>query len=188
MFYLNPEDWSPRFDDTFYTVKIVSHGIYGAQPPSTGTSTDDTSNKGEGMTGSAGIPTIQGKTNHPAMYYKLEIQCGHKHRIIYRRYSHFRWLYNRSVSSPPPPSSNPHEAEAERKRGRLDSSLLPPKTISLVPCMPCIGGDAWRDDDFVEGREEALGSFMRDLLTRRGYADHSAVVAFLELDGLVASG
>ena len=106
--------------------------------------------------------------------------------MLHRRYSHFRWLYSRAVAAPPPPPpSDPHELEAERKkRGAL---RIPPRTMTVIPCMPCVGGDGWRDEDLVERREEELGGFVGDLLTRRGYADHPAVVAFLELDGFVAT-
>lgn len=168
MFYLNPEDWSPRFDSTFYTVKVTTFEICHEMPSSTWRS-------------------ISGRSSHPAVYYGLEIRCGHRTRTIWRRFSQFRSLCHHAATSPPPPSTDPHEIEAERKRGSL-WSVFPPRQVASGPCfvIPCITSkDAWKDEDFIEERQEELGRFLRDLLTRRGYCSHPIVVEFLELDGFV---
>ena len=66
--------------------------------------------------------------------------------------------------------------------------MFPPRQVASGPCfvIPCITSkDAWKDVDFIEERQEELGRFLRDLLTRRGYCSHPIVVEFLELDGFV---
>ena len=173
MFYLSPEDWSPRFDSSFYTVKVLSvagsHRIFASWPPSesVGNSFDEdhgTQLEAAAAAAAAAAPpakdSIKGRANHPAVYYALEVRCGHRRRLVYRRYSQFRWLCDRALSMPPPPSSDPLEAQAEQKRGRLDRHL-PPKTMTVVPNrFSCLIGDDWKDEDFIEQREEALGTFL----------------------------
>lgn len=194
MFYLNPEDWSPRFDSTFYTVKLTTFEICNETPPPSSTTDENRTCKQNGAALSSNDSrahrrrSIGGRSSHPAIYYCLEIQCGHRTRTIWRRYSQFRSLCRRAATSPPPPtSSDPHEVEAERKRGDL-WSVFPPRQVASGPCfvIPCITSkDAWKDEDFIEERQEELGRFLRDLLTRRGYCNHPNVVEFLELDGFV---
>jgi hypothetical protein len=86
--YLAYEDWSPRFERTFYTIKFDGYELIESQ------STDITTT----------IPTnIKGKTNLPAYYYKIKICCGHQVHTIHRRYSHFKWMYQnlpKSITSP----------------------------------------------------------------------------------------
>ena len=184
MFYLNPEDWSPRFDSTFYTVKLTNFEVRNEMPTASTSSTSDMISNGNR---SHRRRNISGRSSHPAVYYGLEIRCGHRTRTIWRRYSQFRSLCHHAARSPPPPSSDPHEVEAERKRGSLWSAF-PPRQLASGPCfvVPCLASkDAWKDEDFVEQRQEQLGRFLRDLLTRRGYCSHPFVVDFLELDGFV---
>ena len=196
MFYLNPEDWSPRFDSTFYTVKLTTFEICNETPPPSSTTDQNRTctckQNGAALSSNDSRAhrrrSIGGRSSHPAIYYCLEIQCGHRTRTIWRRYSQFRSLCRRAATSPPPPtSSDPHEVEAERKRGDL-WSVFPPRQVASGPCfvIPCITSkDAWKDEDFIEERQEELGRFLRDLLTRRGYCNHPNVVEFLELDGFV---
>ena len=184
MFYLNPEDWSPRFGSTFYTVFIVSHEMC-QQPP---VSTSDETNRAPIISsGAHRRRSMGGSSSHPAVYYCLRIESGHRTQNVWRRYSQFRHLCHRAASSPPPPSPDPHEVEAERKRGGLWSAF-PPRQVAGGPCLaiPCVTSrDDWKDEDFIEQRQEDLGRFLRDLLTRRGYCSHPFVVDFLELDGFV---
>eukprot|EP00535_Pseudo-nitzschia_heimii_P009483 CAMPEP_0197185380 /NCGR_PEP_ID=MMETSP1423-20130617/11829_1 /TAXON_ID=476441 /ORGANISM="Pseudo-nitzschia heimii, Strain UNC1101" /LENGTH=158 /DNA_ID=CAMNT_0042636419 /DNA_START=103 /DNA_END=579 /DNA_ORIENTATION=- len=78
--YLAHEDWSPRYQDTFYTVKLENFEL--VTLPSASSDLDLPSNE------------FGSKTNFPAYYYKVEVFCGrHPPRTIYRRYSQFKWLY-----------------------------------------------------------------------------------------------
>ena len=183
MFYLNPEDWSPRFGSTFYTVCLTTHEIC-QQPPSVENRAPISTRT---RSGAHRRRSIGGSSSHPAVYYCLRIQSGHRTQNVWRRYSQFRNLCHRAASSPPPPSSDPHEVEAERKRGGLWSAF-PPRQVAGGPCLaiPCVTSrNDWKDEDFIEQRQEDLGRFLRDLLTRRGYCGHPIVVDFLELDGFV---
>lgn len=75
--YLAHEDWSPRYESTFFTVKIDGYEHYTSElPPSLPTSN-----------------VIGGKTGLPAYYYKITVLCGHQRRTVLRRYSQFEWLY-----------------------------------------------------------------------------------------------
>mmetsp|Transcript_29639 Transcript_29639/g.86310 ORF Transcript_29639/g.86310 Transcript_29639/m.86310 type:complete len:209 (-) Transcript_29639:171-797(-) len=184
MFYLKPEDWSPRFDSTFYTVKLTAHEICaGEQPPSS------TSDKNRAAISSRAHRrrSIGGSSSYPAVYYCLQIKCGHRTQKVWRRYSQFRSLCHHAASSPPPPSSDPREVEAERKKGSLWSTF-PPRQVAGGPCLviPCITSrDDWKDEEFIEQRQEELGRFLSNLLSRRGYCSHPIVVDFLEMVGLV---
>ena len=194
MFYLSPEDWSPRFNSTFYTVQLTNFEIWHEMPPPPSSTTDENRtceqngrNDNKARTSTCRRRSIGGRSSHPAVYYGLEIRCGHRKRTIWRRYSQFRSLCRQAATSPPPPSTDPRECEAERKRGSLWSTF-PPRQVASGPCfvIPCITSkDDWKDEEFIEKREEELGRFLRDLLTRRGYCSHPIVVEFLELDGFV---
>ena len=77
--YLEHEDWSPRYQDTFYTFKLESFELLASPPPSS----------------AVGLPSnnLGSRTSFPAYYYKVEVFCGrHPPRTIYRRYSQFKWL------------------------------------------------------------------------------------------------
>ena len=186
MFYLNPEDWSPRFGSAFYSVQLTTHEIC-QQPPSVVSTPDEKRAPTGTRIGAHRRRSMGGNSSHPAVYYCLRIQSGHRTQNVWRRYSQFRNLCHRAASSPPPPSSDPHEVEAERKRGGLWSAF-PPRHLAGGHCLaiPCVTSrNDWKDEDFIEQRQEDLGRFLRDLLTRRGYCSHPIVVNFLELDGFV---
>jgi hypothetical protein len=89
--YLEHDDWSPRYQDTFYTVRLEHFERLTSPPP----------------VADAHIPPnhIGGKTSLPAYYYKLEVFCGrHPPKTVFRRYSQFKWLYenlpNETLSFP----------------------------------------------------------------------------------------
>ena len=75
--YLDHEDWSPRYEDTFYTIRLDRFELFTLLPDISIGADDD---------------TIGGKTNLPAYYYKIQIFCGRRERSVYRRYSQFKWL------------------------------------------------------------------------------------------------
>ena len=158
MFYLRPENFSPRYADEFYTVEVAvsppsSQEMIVSSPPSP-----------------PPPPMVEGRTHHPAVYYSLVVRSGSRSRTVRRRYSQFRWLREEiGRRSALIPSYSPSSPRAE------DLPLLPPRTC---------WGHRWSDDQFIMQRAELLGEFLLDLLSTRGggYADHPAVVAFLELD------
>jgi PX domain len=87
--YLPKEDWSPRYDSTFFTVKLEGKKIL-LEPP-----TD--------------VPSsIGGKSNHPAYYYETVVYREHNKQTLLRRYSQFKWLYDQLRASPPTDDQNPN--------------------------------------------------------------------------------
>ena len=101
MFYLSKEDWSPRFDSTFFTID------FGPRIEC------DTSKD---------IPRadIEGNSDHPAVYYRITILYGHESRTLLRRYSQFYHFYKRLLHDPP-------ESLTTVASGRHPLSI-PPKT------------------------------------------------------------
>lgn len=79
--YLSHEDWSPRFDKTFFTLKVEGYEFLKSLPATNAKA------------------SVGGKTNFPAYYYKVEIFCGHESRIVLRRYSQFKWLFHQLTNS-----------------------------------------------------------------------------------------
>ena len=80
--YLAPDYWSPRYDSTFFTVKMENVELLKTSPVIDS--------------------VIGGKSNHPAYYYKMDVHCAHSTRTIHRRYSQFKWLFRQIQASPPP--------------------------------------------------------------------------------------
>jgi hypothetical protein len=85
--YLAHEDWSPRYETTFYTVKVQAVELLDSAPATLNS-------------------VISGKSNHPAYYYRIDVYCGHSTRSVFRRYSQFHCLYKQlpraaKVSMPP---------------------------------------------------------------------------------------
>jgi hypothetical protein len=74
--YLAHEDWSPRFENTFYTITIDGFEKMKEQPrPPTSSF------------------SVMGNTTLPAYYYRIVVRCGHDRHVVWRRYSQFQWLY-----------------------------------------------------------------------------------------------
>ncbi len=103
--------------------------------------------------------SIGGKKNMPAYYYNVKISCGHESRIVPRRYSQFKWLYEQLRRSIP----------------HSDEPLMFPRGTWCQP----------QNEEFAQHRLELLLDFLRDALVRRGVAKHEAVVRFLELDSFL---
>jgi hypothetical protein len=115
----------------------------------------------EKLTRPPSIPQgMSGKANHPAFYFQVEVFSEQKKHVCLRRYSHFKWLHE--VLHTSPPSEAQHEDEPLR---------LPP------------GSCPWQvqDEEFITTRLDALRDYLRDVLSRPGYARHPAVRTFLEL-------
>ena len=122
--YLEHEDWSPRYQDTFYTIRLEKFELFSSPP----------------KIASQLPPNHFGsKTNFPAYYYKIEVFCGrHQPNIIYRRYSQFKWLYENlpknsesSIVFPPgsgcfflaPPTESFVKTRKEDLKNFLDGAL-----------------------------------------------------------------
>ena len=80
--YLPKNQWSPRFEDSFYTVRIDSFERLDASPPNA---------------------IAVGHTHHPAFYYKVVLHRGQAKQEMWRRFSQFQWLFHQVKASPPPP-------------------------------------------------------------------------------------
>lgn len=102
MFYLTEKDFSPRFDDTFFTCSITSR-LTLETPPSHSTNEPNKSSTSR---------------HHPAIYYEIKVKCGHKDHVVHRRYSEFRKLLDDLRRNPP------HWSEREF----LSQIHVPPKT------------------------------------------------------------
>lgn len=80
--FLPKDQWSARFDSTFYTVKIEGKQRLTAPPDKS-------------------VPaSIGGKTNFPAWYYRVVVYREHGKEEHLRRYSHFQWLYEQLIANP----------------------------------------------------------------------------------------
>lgn len=146
LMYLPIDQWSSRFDSNFYSVKIESKELLSECPASTF--------------------TPPGRNNHPAYYYLITVFRAKEKKIVPRRYSHFRWLYDQIVDYKYAPRHPDIELPA------LQPMVMPPKTCPWQQ----------QDDDFAQNRLEQLQEFLTDALTRPGIANHPAVKQFLDLD------
>jgi len=144
--YLPKDQWSPRYDSTFFSVKIEAAQKCDSPP--------------------AIKEEIGGKTHCPAVYYEVAVSCEHRKIQLLRRYSNFYWLYQQVKDFHPPP--------VEGDPLVYEPLVMPPGTCFLQP----------QDDEFIKNRKEQLSEFVDDLLSRPGYAEHTAVRLFFELDSI----
>ena len=190
MFYLQEENWSPRFDETFFAIKMEARQQLQKAP----VSANSDSMSASVATNRSSLPntmTVGGRNTFPACYYDIQILFGHSKHVLYRRYSQFVWLYNTLTSNPPESSPQPTTADAGT-HSRSHTALMAHETTgSKGPLIPikttisdCIRPPCRSKEKIEEHRQVKLFEFLDDLLCRPGYVDHPAVVAFLELDGL----
>jgi PX domain len=133
--YLSKDCWSPRYDSTFYSMQMPAFEQRASEPP---------------------LPlALGGKTHHPAYYYSICVYREQSQTTIWRRYSHFRWLYDQVRDVP---------MEGE-------PLSMPPGTCPLH----------WQTESFAKNRKDELSEFLDSLLQRPGLASHPAVLLFLEL-------
>lgn len=144
--YLEYDDWSPRYQETFYTVRIEGFQLL-ASPPEA----------------SFQLPHNQlgSKNTFPAYYYEIKVFCGrHPPRIVYRRYSQFKWLY-KNISA----------------LSKSDISL--PSGRSCFLCAPST-------ESVAKERTCAFKDFLEEALVRRDIASSEVAAQFLELDALIS--
>ena len=145
MFYLPKEKWSPRFDSTFFTIDFGPQ-IKCDIPPK-----------------KIDFSSLGGNSDHPALYYEVNILSGRQSRTLLRRYSQFYHVYKELQTNPTP----------ENAKDPIKQTLsIPPRTCLFQRV----------DEDFLIERKNGLESFLKDLLGRPGYIDHPSVQAFLEIE------
>ena len=174
MFYLSKEDWSPRFENTFFTVSLDTRTTYSNSPSSTTSSQSPSSHPTQNYSFLLG-----GNNSFPAVYFNLKVQCGHQEHICPRRYSQFRKLYDDLRHTKPVQESQGRQ----NRRGNVDKNTdrfrdlhIPPKSCPFQPI----------DEEFLNVRQKELYEFMDDLLKRPGYVNHPSVRSFLDLDHFVS--
>ena len=165
LMFLPKDQWSSRYEETFYSVKIEGFEQLMTAPPP--------------FTGSGGqILLPPGKSSFPAYYYRIVVYRGHQKTTVLRRYSQFKWLYGQlrmahfTPASPQP--SAPIPTASSRSTTTQPFPSLPPGTCP------------WdrQDASFAACRQDELAELLTAMLELRPgtYACHPAVVAFLELN------
>lgn len=171
LLYLPRAMWSPRYDQSFYTLQIQGCK-YCQRKEDLPTSTTMMTNK----TTTESAIVVGGKTHFPAWYYHIVVYRAREKYSVWRRYSQFRWLYQELKNHPPsyhpPPHPPPDQSSAGEYKEEIDGDLLFPS--SGCPWMP-------QTDHFAETRRDQLERFLDHVLSRRGYGHHPAVQQFLEL-------
>lgn len=168
--YLAKEDWSPRFENEFFTVSIDTWDTYNSLSELREAQISDGSDGSDCTDGSDGggdnkehhFLHVEGNTRFPAVFFCIKVQYGREEFKCLRRYSQFHQLYNEVIHYPP-------HHEEDKNKPRL---CIPPKTCFFQAV----------DDNFLNNRQYELYEFLTDLLARPGYVNHSAVQAFLELN------
>ncbi|CAJ1960156.1 unnamed protein product [Cylindrotheca closterium] len=127
LMFLAHDQWSPRFENHFFTVRIIAAESHSVAPESASFS-------------------VPGKKNHPAYYYTIEVSMGHDRKIVYRRFSQFCWLHKQLA---------PHFAATNSGNPAHDLPLvMPPKTCFLLPQDEKFAKN--RSDQLEEFLEDAL--------------------------------
>jgi len=107
LMYLPKDQWSPRYEETFYSVKLEGYQLLlEAQSHDT--------------------PLPPGKLSFPAYYYQVVVYRGHDKKTVLRRYSQFKWLQHQLLAHPPPPPLNNENSTSNTTSEPLPS--LPPGT------------------------------------------------------------
>jgi PX domain len=163
LMFLPKDQWSPRFETTFYSVKIEGYEqLMTAPPPAT---------RRGGQ-----IPLPSGKSSFPAYYYKVVVYRGHHKTTVLRRYSQFKWLYDQLHKAFYSRASSSQQSTATRTASG---------TMQPFPSLPP-GTCPWdrQDDSFAACRQDELAELLTAMLVLRPgtNACHPAVVAFLELN------
>jgi len=78
---MSEKDWSPRFEQTFFTCSIISRSKHSTPLDAT----------------DAKIQTH----HHPVQYFNVKVKCGKKEEMVAKRYSQFRSLYDEIRRHPP---------------------------------------------------------------------------------------
>lgn len=137
--FLAADNWSPRFENTFFTVKLESFELLQSDP--------------ETITSSV---LSKGKGNFPAYFYKIDVLCGHERQSVLRRYSQFDWLASvvRADAEMPPKTwicqmQNDSFAQnrLEQLREFLDELLATPGVAKEPAVIAFLALDSFGKDD-----------------------------------------
>lgn len=157
--FLPEEQWSPRYEKQFYTIRMskykIVHSTYEIMADAENLFRDDDDDD----SCSSIFGFCNPKKKYPAVYYEIEVRSGTKRHTCLRRYSQFH-----------------HLCKTLDPRGEMDGLMksLPPKTA------PFFHNDT--DDDFIEERMAGLYSFMRGVLLRQECLNNPLVQQFLRLN------
>ena len=176
--FLSYEHWSPRYDDTFFTIKMDSTELFHSKPPPKTTSTSSRNSLPEAESAEQNVVSNEeeqcgGNTNFPAYYYKIEVYCSRQPSyVIYRRYSQFHWLYKQlqmlETSTSQSSSGDHNNSQQQQPEQKL---VFPPGTCFWYK----------QNDTFAQNRLVQLYEFMKDTLQIQTCANHPSVIQFLEL-------
>jgi len=83
LMFLPKDQWSPRYEETFYSVKLEGYQLLLQEAPSHDN------------------PPPPGKLSFPAYYYQVVVYRGHDKKTLLRRYSQFKWLHQQLLAHPP---------------------------------------------------------------------------------------
>ena len=155
VFYLPENEWSPRYETSFFTISLRTRTVYDTHPPHTGIDHNTARNR-----------------HHPAVYFNLKVKCGKKENVCPRRYSQFRNLYDELRRDPPVQSK--HTLSRTSKAVPDECAQLP-----LIPPKTCFFSKL--DDEFLNTRQEELYTFLDECLKRPDYSKHPSIRQFLEL-------
>ena len=78
---MSDKDWSPRFEQTFFTCSIISRSKHSTPPDAT----------------DAKIQIH----HHDVVYFNVKVKCGKKEKMVAKRYSQFRSLHDEIRRHPP---------------------------------------------------------------------------------------
>ena len=171
LMFLPKDQWSPRYEETFYSVKLEGFEKLTVKPPPTTTCTTATATS----TANATIHLPPGNASFPAYYYRVTIYRGHQTNTVLRRYSQFKWLYD--------------ELRLARPSQQQQSTVAATATTAIHTTFPVMppGTCPWDrpNDAFAACRHDELADLLTALLELQlpgtNNASHPAVVAFLEL-------
>lgn len=189
--FLPKNQWSSRFEETFYTVKVegfqlVTTPVSGTRTTTTTTTTLQAETVHATPDAAAQLPVVPERMSFPAYYYHVVVNRGHGQTTILRRYSQFLWLYHQIQKHSQQLTSIPvlhSDTTGTSNAGKGTTTPLPQQSQLVLPHPPpktC----PWdrQDDVFAACRQDELSDFLEQLLSQGpGVAKHPAVRAFLEL-------
>ena len=161
--FLESSDWSRRYDQNFFTIKIASFETI-TSPKDDSIAIQDPGCKSDFKLSDLSKFAMK---SFPACFYKIEIYYGDSNHTCLRRYSQFRWLHDKLSSSLSLKKNN------ERLKKTLTS--MPPKTSPFHV----------HGTEFIEGRMKELEKFLVYVLP--GNETFDAMIVFLELNKILKS-
>jgi PX domain len=197
LMYLPRSLWSPRYESNFFTIQIKKKRKVMTIVDDNVVSNDNDNNNTTGSNNSNNDDTtmvlnddsilfssqllkvndtVIGKSTLPAYYYEIILYQQHSKRIIYRRYSQFQWLHNQLTTN-----NNTSKERIQNipnlPTGSESSSSQQQQQCFFLSTITLFG----QNDEFAQNRLIQLSNYLCDVLSLPGYANHPAMVTFLEL-------